>query len=269
MLPRLHPLSSQRSSSAITSPFSLPSAPLLLVLLLLVVLLLPGTDAAYARLRTTDSTTTSSPETEALTTTTQPEEHHHQTRSRAEWQFDESLAAWQKEQERHVYRTTIAAAPSSSDPNEGPSSSSSRRYRATSQESQKQKATTANAVVGTTDKDSESSTSSVLSYYDVCGADSVAHCKEKNPYKATFCLVGSKDKLTPDCRDYTTAKVNCYLSSSKLCKEFPSTLQCLHANRFSTILPGLCTRTKFFEFVRSGVNKDVPLDLAANGHEAQ
>jgi hypothetical protein len=99
------------------------------------------------------------------------------------------------------------------------------------------------------------------SFSEVCGEDASNLCSEANPFNATFCLVSKKDALSKDCRDYVTAKVNCYLSTAKLCAGASSHLKCLYQHRYSMTLPRMCTRTRFFEYVRSGLSfKDVLLD---------
>lgn len=101
------------------------------------------------------------------------------------------------------------------------------------------------------------------SFSDVCSQDSSDRCSDPNPFTATFCLVSKKESLTKDCRDYLTAKVNCYLSTAKLCAGAQSHLKCLYQHRYSASLPRMCTRTRFFEYVASGVSlKDVMMDEA-------
>lgn len=99
------------------------------------------------------------------------------------------------------------------------------------------------------------------SFSEVCGDDSSNHCNEANPFNATFCLVSKKSSLTKDCRDYVTAKVNCYLSTAKLCAGEKSHLRCLYKHRYYNAIPRVCSRTQFFDYVRAGVTfKDVLLD---------
>lgn len=98
---------------------------------------------------------------------------------------------------------------------------------------------------------------------EACGDDASTRCNEPNPFKATFCLVGKKDTLSEDCKNYITAKVNCYMATSKLCSSAASKLRCLYHNRHGASLPALCTRTTFFEYVKEGVStEDVMLDEA-------
>jgi hypothetical protein len=109
--------------------------------------------------------------------------------------------------------------------------------------------------------DSDSATAKLRSFSEVCSEDSSNLCNEVNPFNATFCLVSKKYSLSNDCRDYITAKVNCYLTTEKLCGGAESHLRCLYQHRYHSSLPRVCTGTRFFEYVRSGVSlKDVLLD---------
>lgn len=99
------------------------------------------------------------------------------------------------------------------------------------------------------------------SFSETCSEDSSNLCNEVNPFNATFCLVSKKYSLSNDCRDYVTAKVNCYLSTEKLCAGVESHLRCLYQHRYHNALPRVCTGTRFFEYIRSGISlKDVLLD---------
>jgi hypothetical protein len=91
---------------------------------------------------------------------------------------------------------------------------------------------------------------SLGSFMEVCGPDSNSVCHSSNPFAATFCLVSNKPRLSPNCQDYVTAKVNCYIAAAKRCEDL--LLACLYRNRRATWLPHVCTQTSFFDYVKHG-----------------
>jgi hypothetical protein len=94
---------------------------------------------------------------------------------------------------------------------------------------------------------------SLPSFVAACKLDSKAFCGNENPFATTVCLQMHRDRLSPLCREYHSAKMNCYMDVIRLglCPDVKTRFKCLDANKQDSRLSRPCSASKFMTYLRS------------------
>jgi hypothetical protein len=103
----------------------------------------------------------------------------------------------------------------------------------------------------------------LLSFVEVCQADSKKLCNDPNPFLSATCLQLHRAALSPLCAEYHSAKMNCFLDITRLalCPDPAKKFECLEANKMDVRLGKPCSESKFMRYLRTHSNEDKKLAL--------